>query len=485
MSDPDPQPDSPGQPRQQLSLLDSTSIIVGIIIGSGIYQSSPTIATGAGRLAQWLAPLLGLTASDRQDALAIAILIAIWIVGALIALVGAACYAELATAFPQSGGTYVYLSEAFGRSVGFAFVWAEFWIVRPGNIGAMAFVMARYARQLLPPIELADHRLEMLLAVAAILVMCGLNAIGLRSGKWTQNVLSGAKVLGLVAIIVAGISLANQPSTAAIPAETWKTAGLSLILVMFAYGGWADMSLVAAEVRDPRRNITRALFLGIFAVAVIYLSITFAFLHALGFRGLAASEAVAAEVMQMRLGSGGATIISLLVVVSCLGAMNGTIFTGARVYYALGTHHPAFRWLGRWDATRGIPLRALIAQAIATLALTIAVGYFPEGFDRLVVFTTPFFFGFTVLVGVALFVLRSRIVRAESSYRVPFYPLTPVLFILSSGAMVYASVDYAIRKPAPEVWWAAAVVATGLAAGLFDWRQRRAVAPKSPTTPAR
>jgi amino acid transporter len=269
MSSHDSPSDPTGQPRQQLSLLDSTSIIVGIIIGSGIYQSSPTIATGAGRLAHWLAPLLHLTAPDQQDALAVAILIGIWIVGGLIALVGAACYAELATAFPQSGGTYVYLSEAFGRSVGFAFAWAEFWIVRPGNIGAMAFVMARYARQLLPPTTLPDHLLELLLAVTAILVMCVLNAIGLRTGKWTQNVLSGAKVLGLVAIVVAGISLAREPSAAALPAVPWKTAGLSLILVMFAYGGWADMSLVAAEVRDPRRNIMRALFLGIFVVAVI------------------------------------------------------------------------------------------------------------------------------------------------------------------------------------------------------------------------
>src|SRR5688572_2540130 len=228
MSAHDSHSDPIGLPRQQLSLLDSTSIIVGIIIGSGIYQNSPTIATGAGRFAQWLAPLVGVTDGGQHDALAIAVLVAIWILGGLIALVGAASYAELASAFPQSGGTYVYLSEAFGRSVGFAFAWTEFWIVRPGNIGAMGFVMARYARQLLPQSPLANHHFELLLALAAILVISLLNAIGLRSGKWTQNVLTGAKVLGLVAIVVAGLSLAGEPSTAPLPAEPWKTAGLAL-----------------------------------------------------------------------------------------------------------------------------------------------------------------------------------------------------------------------------------------------------------------
>lgn len=478
-----PNPDhpaaEPGTPKQRLSLLDSTSIIVGIIIGSGIYQSSPDIATGAGHFAQQYGPSLGATSTGQQEALALAALLGVWLLGGLIALVGAACYAELATAFPHAGGTYVYLSEAFGRWLGFAFAWTEFWIVRPGNIGAIAFVMARYARQLLPPIDAPPHIVELLLALAAITVISALNALGLRSGTRTQNLLSACKVLGLAAIVVAAFSMAPGQSTQPLPADPWKTIWLSLILVMFAYGGWADMSLVAAEVRDPRRNISRALLLGILAVGAIYLAVTLAFVWGLGFRGLAASQAVAADIMRLRIGPAGGAVISLLVIVSCLGSINGTIFTGARVYYALGTHHPGFRWLGTWDEQRGIPLRSLLVQAAATLGLTIAVGLVPGGFERLVVFTTPFFFGFIGLVGVGLILLRRRGLTGQTTYRVPLYPITPVLFILSSSAMIYASIDYALRQPAQEAWWAravVAVVASGLIVGWFDWRQRRAAA---------
>ncbi|MEX2173875.1 MAG: amino acid permease [Pirellulaceae bacterium] len=476
MSDPRPESSAPlALPRQRLSLLDSTSIIVGIIIGSGIYQSSPTIATGAGRFAEEIGPRLGVTTGDGQGLLALAALLGVWLVGGLIALVGAACYSELGTAFPRAGGTYVYLSEAFGRSVGFAFVWAEFWIVRPGNLGAIAFVLGRYARQLLPftvPTG-SIHLVELLLAVIAIAIITLLNAIGLRSGTRTQNVLTAAKVLGLLAVVVAALSLDRGHSAEPLPDGPSMTLWLSLILVMFAYGGWADMSFVAAEVRDPRRNISRALLLGILAVGAIYLSVTLAFVWGLGFRGLAGSEAVAAELVGRRIGSAGSAAISLLVIVSCLGSINGTIFTGARVYYALGTQHPGFRWLGAWNEAKGIPLRALLIQAAASLGLIVALGLFPGGFERLVIFTTPFFFGFLMLVGIGLILLRRRGQTGQTTYRVPLFPLTPVLFILSSAAMVYASVDYAYKNRAHEAWWAAAVVATGLIAGIIDWRQRQ------------
>jgi APA family basic amino acid/polyamine antiporter len=466
------EPSVAGLPSRQLSLWDSTSIIVGIIIGSGIYQSSPDIAAGAGRFAERWGPSLGASSASQQDAFGVAVLIGVWLVGGAIALVGAACYAELATAYPHAGGTYVYLSEAFGRWLGFAFAWAEFWIVRPGNIGAIAFVMARYARQLLPPLDASPHLVELALALAAVAIISLLNLWGLRSGTRTQNLLSACKVLGLAAIVLAAFSMPPGQSSQPLPSEPWKTVGLSLIFVMFAYGGWADMSFVAAEVRDPRRNISRALVLGIVAVAAIYLSVTLAFVWGLGFRGLATAQAVAAEIMQQRIGPAGSKVISLLVIVSCLGSINGTIFTGARVYYALGTHHPGFRWLGVWDQRRGIPRRSLVVQTAATMGLMFIVGLFPGGFERLVVFTTPFFFGFIALVGISLVLLRRRGLTGQATYRVPFFPLTPGLFVLSSSAMVYASVDYALRNPAREAWWALVVVVAGLLVGWIDWRQR-------------
>jgi basic amino acid/polyamine antiporter, APA family len=461
-----------GVPRQQLSLLDSTSIIVGIIIGSAIYSASPDIAAGAARFADWVVGDRAGGSESWVAQLSLASLLGVWLIGGLIALVGAMCYAELATAFPQAGGTYVFLSQAFGRYVGFAFAWAEFWIVRPGNVGAIAFVMARYARELVVPGMKDGTWLELLLAVAAIAAITLLNAVGLKAGTWTQNVLTAAKVAGLAAIVVTAVTMAPGGEYPVLPDKPYATLSLALILVMFAYGGWADMSFVAAEVRDPARNISRALILGTTAVMTIYLLVTLAFVRVLGVRGLAASDAVAAEVMSLRLGAWGSTAISLLVIVSCLGAINGTIFTGARVYYALGTHHPSFRWLGTWDETKGVPLRSLAAQAVATIGLVVSFGLYPGGFDRLVVFTTPFYWGFIALVAIALIVLRQRGAVGLSGYRVPLYPVAPAVFFLSSSWMVYAAIDYAARNRSWEALWAVAVIASGAIAAAFDMRAR-------------
>jgi amino acid transporter len=275
----------------------------------------------------------------------------------------------------------------------------------------------------------------------------------------------------LIAIIVTALTL-SPPGAVMYPARQPGSLPLAMILVMFAYGGWADMSFVAAEVRDPARNIFRALLLGTAAVVLIYVIVNQAFLHALGVEGLAVSRAVAAQVLQQRFGNRGGQAISLLVVISCLGGINGMLFTGARVYYALGTHHPIFRWLGTWNLQSGVPLRSLIVQTLVTLGLVIGFGLYPGGFDRLVVFTGPFYWGFIALVGVALVVLRLR-GGLTATFRVPLYPVTPILFSLTSGAMVYAAIDYAVRNLAWEALWAGIVLASGLAVGVFDWLARR------------
>ena len=463
------------QPRPALTLVDATSIIVGIIIGSGIYQSSPDIATGAGRWAiEWFG---GDQASAGSQAwIGGAAVVGVWLLGGLVALVGAMCYAELATAFPRTGGTYAFLSEAFGREMGFAFAWAEFWIVRPGNIGAIAFIMARYARQFVVPSAGGDvnsiHS-ELAIAVVSIIVIAVLNAAGIKAGKWTQNLLTAAKLAGLAAVVVAAFSLPAAVTEQPLPTESWKTLATALILVMFAYGGWADMSFVAAEVHNPARNISRALLLGTLIVAGTYVVVTLSFLHALGLGGLANSHAVAAEVLALRVGPLGARAISLLVAISCLGAINGTLFTGARVYYALGVEHPTFRWLGAWNETTGVPLRSLVAQTLVTLGLVVGFGLYAEGFERLVIFTGPFYWGFIGLVGVALIVLRQRGATAGAAYHVPLYPLTPIVFATSSGAMVYAAAAYAIEKRSPEALWAVGVVVAGAVMCAVDAFARR------------
>src|SRR5262245_24318461 len=465
------------RPSAALSLIDCTSIIVGIIIGSAIYKISPLVVHGAGAWAvsvadHWSkffgAPPLS---ESSLTALIVVAVFGVWIVGGLVALIGAMCFAELATAFPAVGGTYVYLSQALGRTVGFAFAWAEFWIVRPGNVGAVAFVLAIYGEQLLPAALRGRPFIDATLASAAILALAGLNALGLKTGKRTQNTLTVCKVIGLLLIMLAGFT-AVAPSGEVRPLGALQgSLSLALIQIMFAYGGWADMSFVAAEVRQPERNIFRALLFGTGAVVAIYLLVNAAFLHALGVAGVARSEAVAADVLALWLGASGSRAISLLVVISCLGAINGMLFTGARVVYALGTDHPMFRWLGSWNAAANVRVRSLVLQALATLGLVFSCRA-RAGFERLLVFTAPFYWGFIALLGVALIVLRSRGGTSGATYRVPFYPLTPIIFSLTSGAMVYAGIDYAIGNRSVEAVWAAVVVAAGVIVGWIDWRAR-------------
>jgi basic amino acid/polyamine antiporter, APA family len=436
------------QRHRSLSLLDTTSITIGIIIGSAVYMIAPLIVAGAGQWSLWL-----------------------WVIGGLVALIGAMCYAEMATAFPQVGGTYVYLSEGLGRDVGFMFAWTEFWIVRPGNIGAVAFVMADYAERLVAQSSDASGTRASLIAASAIFVLSILNALGLRTGTITQNFLTGLKLVGLLALIVVSFSLPTPSASQSTSAITFSgSLNLALIQIMFAYGGWADMSFVASEVRQPERNIFRALLLGTGAVTAIYLLINAAFIHALGLAGVAESKAVAADVLELRMGSLGSTAISLLVVTSCLGTVNGMLFTGSRVFYALGTHHPTLHWLGKWNERTGVPLRSLVMQTLITLVLVCICRR--EGFERLVVFTAPFYWGFIALVAVSLIVLRSRGATATASFRTPLFPLLPLVFALTSGAMVYAALDYAIQRRSVEALWAGVTIAAGLVVGWHDYRAR-------------
>ena len=456
-----PSPCTPG-PRRQLTLLDSTSIIVGIIIGAAIYESSPKIA-GCVPNAWWL--------------------MGVWVLGGVLALVGALCYAELATAYPLDGGDYVYLTRALGRKTGFLFAWAQFWVVRPGNIGALAYVFADYANRLWPIGK--DYRALMTYAMAAVLVLSGINILGVREGKWTQNLLTAVKVLGLAAVVVAGICFAAPAASPAVAAPAMKlNLYLAMIFVLFAYGGWAEMAFVAAEVRNPQKNILRALLLGTVAVTLIYVLVNLAFLHALGLAGMR-EKGVAANVLQIAMGPWGQRLISLLICISALGAINGTIFTGARIYYALGTEHRLFAWLGQWSPRWQTPARSLAVQAAVTLALVVGFGLSGSGFESLVIFTTPVFYLFFLLVGVSLLVLRWRDPQTPRPYRVPWYPWTPLVFCLSSLFMLYAGLSYAWSTLSDayvntenEARWSIAV-AVGVSLGIMivgavvSWFDRR------------
>jgi amino acid transporter len=489
----------PAVPQRQLTLFDSTCIIVGIIIGAGIYRSSPDIAG--------LVPNVGW-------------LFGVWLLGGLLSFIGALCYAELGTAYPKSGGDYVYLTRAFGRSIGFIFAWAQLWIIRPGSIGAMAYAFAEFANVIWPQAKGAEAR-GVLLAYAggSIVFFTAINVLGVRQGKWTQNVLTSVKVLGLGAIIVVGMcftaSQAAKHSTPEVAAEAeqspTKTAAevkntdskivetkaeqeeksgfpltqfaLAMVFVLFAYGGWNEMAYVGAEVRNPNKNILRAMLLGTIAVTAIYLLVNVAFIHALGLEGARAKTAPA-DMLALAFGDWAGeeagdwagSALALLVCISALGAVNGNVFTGARIYYAMGTEHRLYAWLGRWSGKRGTPVSSLLIQGVVTLALVLwfgptersAQGFEQSGFGKMVIFTTPAFWFFLMLVGLSVAELRWRDPDTARPYRTLWYPLPPIILCLFSMFMVYSSVKWAILNESWEVYWSMAILALGVAMSFLD-----------------
>ena len=422
-------------PKRELSLFDSTSIIVGIIIGSGIYQMAPDIAKGAG--SAWG-------------------VIALWVIGGLLSLCGAMSYAELATAYPVAGGDYVYLSKAYGRWAGFLVGWAQLTVVRPGDIAVMAFAFATYIRAIYDPLAGYPGISQRLFAGVAVLVLTIINILGVTQGKWTQNLLTTAKAVGLLAIV--GIALIAPHATQTTAEVSALPMSLALILVLFTYGGWNEMAYVAAEVKNPRRNIVRALVTGTVAVITLYLLVNGAFLYTLGYAGLAGSKAVASDSISTVFPVVGSRLISALVCISALGAVNGLIFTGARISYAMGEDYRMFKALGRWDPRTGTPVWALAVQGGIALALILAFG----GYLDAVLYTAAAVYAFYLGTSLSVIVLRFREPGVERSYRVTGYPVTPLIFSGVCGLLIWSSINYA-RAVKPT---SLKVLAVMLGAGL-------------------
>jgi basic amino acid/polyamine antiporter, APA family len=420
-------------PQRTLSAFDGACIIVGIIIGAGIYQTTPMVAESAGSV-QWI--------------------LGFWVLGGCLALVGALCYVELAMTVTQDGGEYAYLVKAYGKETGSFFAWIEFWIIRPGSTGPMAMLFGNYADKLFPLFPASPDSLmgKMFYAVLATAILLTVNLFGLRAGKLTQNALTVFKVLALL-ILVGGSLIAIVlspdvivPSTveATAPQQGQSFDGflLAMVLVMFTYGGWNDMSFVATEIKNPAKNILRALVLGVCTVSVIYLLINIAMLMVLGHAGLAASDTPASDMLKVTIGSGAEKIMALLICITALGAVNGMMFTSARIYHALGNQVSAFAWLGKWNSRLQVPARSLVVQSIVTLAMVIGFGWQTNGFELLVLFVSPFMWSFFVLLGIAMLVFRYQGLVPRDKFRTPWFPVLPLVFVLSSGFIAYRAADY-------------------------------------------
>lgn len=413
-----------GVPKQTLSLFDAITMIVGLIVGAGIF-GTPSIVAGA-------------VQSEST-------LLTLWVIGGVFSIIGALCYGELATAFPSAGGEYHFLQRAFGSRLAFLYGWARMTVIVAGSIAVFAYLFGDYLSRV---VNLGPHS-SAIWAALVVGVLTIVNYLGIKEGKIVQNIFTVLEVSGLVLIVVAGLLLAPAPAApvaaAAGAGQPWYFGagiGSALVFVLFTYGGWNDAAYISAEVRDRDRNMVRALLFAIAVVALLYVLVNYAYVKGLGYDAMARSDAVAADLLKATWGVTGEKVISVMIAIAALTSVNGSIIVGARSNYALGRDWPLLGFLGHWDEASGSPRKALVAQGVIALALVGLGAIQNAGFKGLVEYSLPVFWGFFMLVGIALFVLRAKEPNAPRPFRVPGYPVTPAIFVAMCGYLLYSSLTY-------------------------------------------
>src|SRR2546421_7551353 len=482
-----------------LGLLDATMIVIGSMIGSGIFITSAESArlTGA---PGWL--------------------LLTWTVAGLMTITGALCCSELATMMPRAGGVYVFLRETYGPSIGFLFGWTLFLVIQTGTIAAVAIAFAKFLgvfvsavapdKYLIKPISLGQHyaislSTEQLIAIGLILLLTWTNTRGLEIGKLVQNSFTLAKTAALAGVVVLGLSLGWNANSAARSAFWWNpwangwdahtaqpdlglTGGLALVALfgramvgpLFAQTAWTNVTFIGSEVRDPARNLVRALLAGCGIVVALYLLANLAYIAVLPFSGIehAPQNRVAVAAMNALFGQPGAMCMAAAIMISTFGCNNGLILAGARVYYAMARDGLFFRRIGTTNQYR-VPAAALVAQGIWTALLVLPrtvtlntathqIGY-GNVYNQLLEYIVSADLLFYLLMVVALIVLRHRRPDAERPYRAWGYPLVPLVSILLSALL---TIDLAWLAPATS-GIGILIVLTGVPA-YFLWRLRGA-----------
>lgn len=424
------------EPRPVLRTRDAVAITVGIVLGAGIFRTPSLVAGGV--------------SSELM-------LMIVWAAGGLIAVIGALCYAELAGAFPHAGGDYHYLYRAFGQRTAFLYAWARLAVIQTGSVAILCFVFGDYMAALVP----LGPNGSAIYAALAVITLTAINWLGVQQATRTQNLLTLLEVAGLAIVIVAGLALAPAAPAAA-PTQATASGnafGLVMVFVLLTYGGWNEAVYISSELRGGPRRMLRVLLLGLGTITLLYLLTNLAYVRALGLEGMAASDAVAADLMRRAAGDVGAMVITAAVVIAALTSANATIITGARSTYALGRDIPALRFLGHWNGFKGAPGNALLVQGAVSLLLVIGGAFARDGFQLAVEYTAPVFWFFFLLVGISLFVLRRRAPDVPRPFRVPLYPLTPLLFCAANAWLLWSSLTY--------TGWGALVGAGVLATGLL------------------
>jgi len=437
------------QPLRLLHPFAAITLIVGIVIGAGIFKT-PSLVAGISGDAGWA--------------------LVLWLVGALISIAGALCYAELCTAYPHAGGDYHFLQRAFGRDLSFMYAWSRATIINTGSIALLAFVFGDYMSTLLP---LGAYS-SAIWALAIVVGLTAINLIGIHASSRVQALLTALEVLGLLAVIVAGFWV-EAPASGVIqwfvqapaPAQ-W---GLCLVFVLLTFGGWNESAYVSAEVRGGPRTMVWVIVASMAALTAIYLLVNLALLMGLGLKGLSTSKTAASDLLGLAFGPWAHKALGLFVAIAALTSINATMIVGARTNFALGRDWSALRGLGQWQSQIGSPKPALWMQGLISIALILLGTQEADGFSAMVEFTAPVFWAFLFLVGVSVIWLRQTDGHAQRPFKVPLYPVLPLVFCAACAWLTYSSITYAISQKAIHVsMW---LMVSGLVALLIlRWREK-------------
>ncbi len=420
---------TPALPQRHLGVWHAVSVCIGMVIGAGIFKTSPSVAESLG--------------SDGWLYLA-------WAAGGVLSFVGALCFAEMAAAFPDAGGDYHFLSRAFGVRFGLLFAWSRFAIIHTGSMALLAFVFGDYLAQVLPAVAALGEYASPVCAAAIVAVLVLLNLAGVRVGLGTQ--------LGLMALVLGGLALVGASGAALVlhgvpPATPLQVAdparvdwGTAMVFVFLAYGGWSDAATLSSEMRDARHGIVWALTIGLSLVAALYLLANWAYLQGLGLDGLAHSAAPAADLARLAFGRPGEIVVVAIVSLTSVSVMNAVLIAGARTTYAAARDLAAAGGpnsvLGHWHPERGTPSAAVVAIGIVALLL-VGMGTLTRGgFATMVDYLSPVYWGFLIASGAALIVLRRKHPEAVRPFRVPLYPWMPLAFCACSAYLLWASLVY-------------------------------------------
>jgi APA family basic amino acid/polyamine antiporter len=422
---PDPDSAERGFVRR-LGLLDTTFLVIGAVVGSGIFMTPGIIAAGL--------PSPGL-------------LLSIWLAGGLVTLCGALSFAELGAMYPQAGGQYVYIREAYGDGAAFLFGWAFFGFIMCGGLAALAVAFAEFLGSFVPALSMAKIlfrfdiaglsytlRVGQAVAAASILLLTLVNSFGIRSGATVQNLLTVVRLGTVAALVVLGVLFGTKAGAAnfhplfppgpAFPAIL-KPLGLALVAVFWTYDGWYSVNCTAEEIRNPGRTIPRGLTLGVLAVTAIYVLVNLVYLLALPLGELSGVVRVGELAASALFGAGGAALFSALVMVSVFGCLNANILFGPRVFFAMARDGYFFKAMGRLGARSRVPVAALWGQAAWSALLCLSGTY--ESLYEYMVFALLLFFAAT---GLAVLVLRRRAPAAARPYRAWGYPVVPLVFVV-------------------------------------------------------